>query len=186
MQNDYLTVMLLNMVAGLVLLGVYLVRSNPGTPSPAYSAGFLVVGLVALATGLHMTLTWPLPGRAMWANISFGEPTLMLGALFLGAALASMKGWSFVPLGIVSVVFGVVALTLGIVILALGLTKVPALAGAGFILTGLAGILLLPAVATAGKTFKWTSALGLFLAAAIWAFIGLGAYVSHIKGLIEK
>lgn len=52
-----------------------------------WALAFGVVGLVLFATGLHMTLTWPLAAIAPWDNIYFGEPSLAFGVLLGAAAL---------------------------------------------------------------------------------------------------
>ena len=66
---DYITLMLINMVAGLVLLADFVYRGLDGANPKRWIPGFGLVGAIALVTGLHMTLTWPVPGSF---NISFG------------------------------------------------------------------------------------------------------------------
>lgn len=45
-----------------------------------YAFGFGVLGFIMTATGLHMTLTWPIKGLP-WDNIIFGETSLGFGVL---------------------------------------------------------------------------------------------------------
>lgn len=45
-----------------------------------YAFGFGVLGFIMTATGLHMTLTWPIKDLP-WDNIIFGETTLGFGVL---------------------------------------------------------------------------------------------------------
>ena len=52
---------------------------------------------IALITGLHMTLTWPIPGSF---NIAFGEATVLFGILFVGTSLTLVMGWELLTLGI--------------------------------------------------------------------------------------
>lgn len=52
-----------------------------------WSITFGVLGLLLTATGLHMTLTWPLAsGGFAFDNVIFGETSLAFGVLLLGAA----------------------------------------------------------------------------------------------------
>lgn len=52
-----------------------------------WSITFGVLGLLLSATGLHMTLTWPLAsGGFAFDNVIFGETSLAFGVLMLGAA----------------------------------------------------------------------------------------------------
>src|SRR4030042_2280397 len=138
---DYLTVMLINLVAGLLLLALHLVafmERNPKKLAP----GFLLTGFIGAATGLHMTLTWPLPGSH---NIAFREMSLLFGALFFFAGLALLREWDLLGLGIYAVLAGVAAVVVGARILNLGLTKQPLVTFLGFLLTGGGGILTPPA-----------------------------------------
>ena len=81
---DYLTVMIVNLVAGLALLAVHVVFFMENDPK-RLAPGFLVTGFISTVTGLHLTLTWPLPGAN---NIPIGEMSLLFGVLFLVAGLA--------------------------------------------------------------------------------------------------
>ena len=86
----YNTVMSLAAGAGLLLvvwLGFTLLRGRPLVPE-GWALAFAANGLILLATGLHMTLTWPLAGQGFpFDNIIFGEPALVFGVLMLAAAL---------------------------------------------------------------------------------------------------
>jgi len=46
-----------------------------------------VLGLILFATGLHMTLAWPLAPDFPYDNIVFGEPSLALGVMALAMAI---------------------------------------------------------------------------------------------------
>jgi uncharacterized membrane protein len=86
----YNTVMAVAAGAGLVMLVLFgreLLR-DPGRVIPeSWALAFGVVGAILAATGLHMTLTWPLAVSFPFDNIIFGEPSLAFGVLLLAAAL---------------------------------------------------------------------------------------------------
>ncbi len=177
---DYLTVMLVNMVAGLVALACFVIRGLGGDreAQAAWAAPLGISGLLALLTGLHMSLTWPIPGNF---SVAFGESAVLYGVSFLGIALALWRGWELVPVAVYTLFAGVAAIVVGIRVMTLKMTNAPALSGAGFILTGLAAVLLLPAVVRRrASAWRTVLALLLFLSAAIWAFIGYGAIWAHL------
>ncbi len=84
---NYLTLMLTNLVAGLVVLALFLVFFAE-RHSKRLVAGFLLTGSIGIATGLPMVLTWPLPGSH---NIAFGEMSLLFGGLYFFAGLSLHK-----------------------------------------------------------------------------------------------
>lgn len=56
--------------------------------SEGWAAFFAVTGLLLLVTGLHTTMTWPFGGDGFeYANIAFGQPAAMFGALLFFAAV---------------------------------------------------------------------------------------------------
>ncbi|MFP4106798.1 MAG: DUF981 family protein [Phycisphaerae bacterium] len=181
---DYITLMLLNLVAGLLTLGLFL-TVGLGKPSQRNWAGaFAVVGLVGFAAGLHMTLTWPLPVESpvAWANIVFGEMMTVFGALFLGAALSLACRWSLKPLGIYAVVAGLIAIVLGINILVLGYTMATHLSMVGFVLAGLGGVLTCFALLVEkSKALRLLAGVVLIVAALVWVPTLLGAYLGHME-----
>ncbi|MFD8595745.1 DUF981 family protein [Kitasatospora sp. NPDC059646] len=85
----YNTIMSLCAGAGLLLvvaLGWLLLTDRPVVPD-AWAMGFGALGVILFATGLHMTLTWPLAGQGFpFDNVIFGEPSLGFGVLLLFAA----------------------------------------------------------------------------------------------------
>lgn len=86
----YNTVMSVAVGAGLILLvmlGRELLRSPGKVVVEGWSLAFGVLGAILTATGLHMTLTWPLAaGGFPFDNIVFGETSLAFGVLLLAAA----------------------------------------------------------------------------------------------------
>jgi putative membrane protein len=186
---DYLTLMLINMTAGLVVLADYVYRGIVAQDRRRWAAGFGITGFIAVSTGLHMSLNWPLPGSH---NVLFGEPTVLFGALFLGAALALWKEWELGSVAIYAFFAGAVAVLLGVRIIDLGLTRSPVVAGMGYVLSGGGGMLawlcclLHPRVGLrTSQGLRTIGALILLAAAAIWALIGYGAYWEHIESLSD-
>jgi putative membrane protein len=175
---DYVTLMLINMVAGLALLAFFLLWGLGQEDGRPWAPPFAVAGLVATVSGFAMTFAWPLPRPY---NMAFGEMSVFLGVLFLGAAWALARRWSLVPLGIYAFFPGVAAIVLGIRIIDLSLTLTPVLSGIGFMLAGAGGAfagltLLLQRV----KALRISGALVMLAAAALWARTGYLAYWGHM------
>lgn len=77
---------------GLVMLGRQLLTSPQEVEADGWALTFGILGGILTATGLHMTLTWPLAaGGFPFDNIIFGETSLGFGVLLLGAALYLWK-----------------------------------------------------------------------------------------------
>ena len=88
---DFLTLVMINLVAGTVLLAYYLWKGIDEKDQRPYAAAFFVVGLLSLTTGLRLAFTWPLPGSF---NVGYSDATSLFGIVFLGAAIALSQGWS--------------------------------------------------------------------------------------------
>lgn len=175
---DYLTLMLVNLVAGLVLLAVFLVFFAERDGKKLVS-GFLLTGFIGIVTGLPLTLSWPLPGSH---NIAFGETALLFGGLFFFAGIALHKDWDLLGLGIYAVLGGAVAVIIGARILNLGMTQEPVIAFLGYLFTGIGAILTLPAyLLRKNLAFRVVVALVLLAGAAVWALTGFGSYWAHLE-----
>ena len=176
---DYLSLMLLNMTAGLALLALYVAFGLARPDQRWWAPGFGAVGLIALITGTHMILTWPLPGPY---NSAFGELTVVLGTLFLAAAVALAKGWPLTAVGIYGAFAGLSAILLGVRIINLPLTQAPLMSGLGFILTGFfGGLVLLALLLPRLRTLRAVISLGLLAAMAIWAMTAVLAFWGHME-----
>jgi putative membrane protein len=176
--------MLINMVAGLVLLADFVYRGLDGANLKRWIPGFGLVGAIALITGLHMTLTWPVPGSF---NISFGETTVLFGGLYVAAAIAIAQGWDLFPLTVYAFFAGLTSIVVGARMIDLGQTQQPLVAGLGFILTGLGGVLAAPTLVylRGNKNWRTLGAGVLLLAALVWAIIGYRAYWGHMEGFSD-
>lgn len=181
---DYITLMLINMVAGLVLLADFVYRGLEGANPKRWIPGFGLVGAIALATGLHMIWTWPVPGSF---NISFGETSVLFGALYVAASVALAMNWDLLTLTIYAFFAGLTAILVGVRIINLEQTRQPLVAGLGFILTGLGGVLAAPTLVylKTNKGWRTLGAAVLLLAALIWAIIGYMAYWGHMASFSE-
>ena len=175
---DYVTLMLVNMVAGLFILGCFIWRGPDDEGRIHWAPAFAICGLVATICGFAMTFTSPIPKPY---SMAFGEMSVLLGVLFLGTAWALSKGWRLMPLAIYGFFAGAAAIALGLRIIELGLTAKPLLSGIGFILTGMAGVMAPLAIwQSEQKELRFLSAIVLYAAAAIWATTGYMAYWMHI------
>ena len=175
---DYVTLMLINLAAGLALLAAYVYFGLNWENQKRWIPGFSVVGAIALITGLHMTFTWPIIGSF---NIAFGETTVLFGILLAGTSLCLAMGWELLTLGIYGFFAGLVSLLTGIRIINLGLTPIPLLVGIGFILVGVGGIFSAPTLyLKAPRLLRTIGGIVLIVAALFFAFIGLGAYWVHL------
>jgi putative membrane protein len=178
MMIDYVTLLLINMTAGYFLLSCFVWRGLDSENKFGWTPAFAIVGLVATVGGFVMTFTWPISKPY---SMAFGEMSVLLGVLFLGAALALARSWFLMPLALYGLVAGVAAIVLGIGIFKMGLTMSPALTAVGFILSGLAGVFS-PIVVWQAKQkgLRAIASLVLLAISVIWAFIGLGGYWAHI------
>ncbi|MBD1873358.1 DUF981 domain-containing protein [Nodosilinea sp. FACHB-131] len=181
---DYITLMLINMVAGLVLLADFVYRGLDGANLKRWIPGFGLVGAIALVTGLHMVLTWPVPGSF---NISFGETTVLFGGLYLATAIAIAQGWDLLSLAVYAFFAGLTSVVVGARIINLGQTQQPLVAGLGFILTGLGGVLAAPTLVylRGNKSWRILGAIVLLVAALVWAIVGFRGYWGHLEGFSD-
>jgi putative membrane protein len=167
------------MVAGYFLLSYYVYAGLDRAEQTQWAPGFLMVGAVAVVFGGLMTLTWPLSGAY---NSAYGEMSVLLGIVFLGAGLAIARGWSLVTVACYAFFAGWAAVLIGVRIINLGLSRTPALSGVGFILSGLAGVLAAPTLAylKGNRPFRTLAAIVLAAAGCIWALTAYGAYWEHM------
>ena len=176
---DYVTFMLINMVAGLLVLGCFVWKDVAAENRQRWAPAFAIPGLGASICGFTMFFTWPLPHPY---SIAYGEMSAMLGLLFLGTAWCLAKQWDLMPLGLYALPAGAAAVLIGIRFIGLGMTNAPMLSGTGFILTGAGGVFsLLVLLNPQNKPFRRAGAILLWIAAAIWAYTGYLAYWMHIK-----
>ncbi len=176
---DYLTLMLINLVAGLVLLACWIYLDVGTSAERRWVPGLAMSGLLALITGLHMVFTWPLPGSF---NILFGEMSVFFGILLLGLTLVLVLGLDLLPVAIYATFVGLAAILIGAQVLNLGLTKSPGLSGAAFLWMGVIGLFAVPMLTLRGvPAFRIFGAAGLVIGAVFWAITGYMAYWDHVQ-----
>ena len=83
----YVTLMNANMAVALFLLAVFIFRGIFSESARDFVPAFTLTGAVAVATGLHMVFTAPMPGS--W-NIAMGEPSVLMGVL-LGCRMVDIQ-----------------------------------------------------------------------------------------------
>ncbi|HEY9630999.1 MAG TPA: DUF981 domain-containing protein [Coleofasciculaceae cyanobacterium] len=176
---DYITLMLVNLVAGLILLATYVYFGLDESNQKRWVPGFGMVGAIALVTGLHMTFTWPVIGSF---NIAYGETSVLFGILFIGTSLALATGWDLLTLSIYGFFAGLVSLLIGVRFINLGLTPTPLRVGIAFILVGLGGVFSAPTLYfRKNRLLRTVGAIVLLVAALIFTHIGLDAYWAHLE-----
>ncbi len=176
---DFLTLVMINLVAGTVLLAFYLWRGIDEEDQRPYAAAFFITGLVSLITGLQISFTWPLPGSY---NVGYGDATTLFGVVFLGTAIALWQRWSLVPISIYAFFAAIDALIVGVRIWSLQLTKEPLVSAVGFILAGLSGLGVFPFLMwfRENKVYRWIGILLLLGTALIWAVTFYGSLWDHL------
>lgn len=177
---DYLTMIMINLVAGSVLLAYYIWRGLDDADQRPYAAAFFGVGLLALIAGLNLSFNWPLPGSY---NVGYGDTTTLFGIVFLSTGLALWNGWNLLPVAIYAFFAGIDAVIVGARILNLGLTKEPVISGVGFILAGLGGVAAAPFFMwfRDNRTVRLLAAAVMVITAAIWAVTFYGALWGHME-----
>jgi putative membrane protein len=181
---DFLTIVMINLVAGTVLLAYYLWKGIDEQDQRPYAAAFFVTGGLSLITGLRLAFTWPLPGSF---NVGYGDATTLFGIVFLGTSIALSQGWDLLPVALYGFFAGMDAIIVGARILSLGLGQEPLVAAVGFILAGLAGVCSFPFLRwfKDNKTIRWISIAVLLVTAAIWAVTFYAALWAHLASFAK-
>jgi putative membrane protein len=179
MVTDYVSLMLINMAAGLFILASFILTDINKQNNQCWAPAFALPGLIAAVCGFAMIFSRPLPNPY---NIAYGEPSVLLGFLFLAAAWSLVKGWPLLPLGIYSFFAGIVGVVIGARFIYLGLALPPIVPGIAFILTGSGGIFA--ELVLAAKKQIWLRVIGFFVltaAAVIWALLAYYEYWIHLQ-----
>jgi putative membrane protein len=177
---DFLTLVMINLVAGTVLLAFYLWRGIDEEDQRPYASAFFVTGLVSLITGLQISFTWPLPGSY---NVGYGDATTLFGVVFLGTAIALWQRWSLIPISLYALFAAIDAIIVGVRIWSLQLTKEPLISAVGFVLAGLAGLGVFPFLMwfRENRMVRWIGILLLLGTALLWAVTFYGSLWEHMS-----
>jgi putative membrane protein len=179
MYINYVALMLVNLVAALALVAYYVYAGLDDKDQKRWAPGFAMSGLVMLVTGLHMIWNWPLPGSY---NIAYGEMSVLFGTVLLGTALSLAMSWHLLTVTVYGFFAGLAAIVVGLRIINLSMSKQPLVAGIGFILAGVGGVLAAPTLSLRGnRQLRTIAALILVVAAGIWAVTGYEAYWGHLS-----
>jgi len=176
---DYLTLIMINMVAGTVILAHYIWKGIDELDQRPYAAAFGAVGLIGVVTGLQLSFTWPLPGSF---NVGYGDATTLFGVVFLATAVALSQGWDLLPVTFYAFFAGIDAIIVGIRILSLGLGQEPLVAAVGFVLSGLGGVFSAPFFMffKNNKLVRYAAIVVLLVAAGIWAVTFYSSLWGHM------
>ncbi len=176
---NYITLMLVNLAAGLFQAG-YFIHLQPQTEKKkSFVAGFFITGLIAVITGSMITFAWPIPGNY---NIAFGEPYILFGLVFLGTALCLLNEWGMHSMNVFTFISGVIAIVIGARILNLGMTLFPPIAATGYFTAGGGAIFAsLFNCRESNKTIKQLSVFLLLTSALIWMFVACMGYWGHLE-----
>ena len=176
-KYDFLTLLLVNMAAGMFILSLFFMRGVSGEIRTTWAPPFAISGLAALGGGTFITFAWPLPGVY---NMIFGEMSVFYGLLMLGAALAVAKHYDLLGLGVFAIFAGAAAVLIGVRIWELGLTAKPMVSAAGFVLSGAGGVFAGLALASRLTVLRILTSFCFLLAAGIWALTGYMSYWMHM------
>ncbi len=180
---DYLGVMLLNLGAGLALLAHYLYVKPEKEVRRSWAAGFFAVGALGVLTSLPMLIMWPLPSSF---NVAYAGPSLFLSMAFLAGGVTLMLEWEPLIPAIYGFFGGIYSIVVGIRLLDLKLGASPTAAFLGFVLTGLGGMMVLPAIYWhKSRLLTIVTAIILGLAAIIWLFTAYDAVWAHMLDFIK-
>ncbi len=180
---DYVTLLLVNMSAGLFVLAIFLLTDLDKEDQRRWCPAFAIVALIAIAGGAHMTISWPLPGSF---NMAFGEASIFFGSVYAGAALATGLRMRLGAVALYALAAGAVGVVLGVRIIDLGVTMKPTLSGLGFIFAGMGGVFAYPVYRLRSVRFlRVIGAIVMLAAAAIWAATGFTAYWSHMASFAD-
>ena len=176
---DYLTLIMINVVAGLFILVWFLWKGLDAEDKKPWAAAFFGVGLLSLIAGLQLSFTWPLPGPV---NLAFGDTTVLFGITYLAASIALWQGWDLFPVSLLGFFSGISSVVYGLRIYNLGITQTPFLSGLGFLLAGLAGVLSAPFLLwfKNNRVIRVIAILIVLAATAIWLVEFVGAAWGHM------
>ncbi|MDH4247354.1 MAG: DUF981 domain-containing protein [Deltaproteobacteria bacterium] len=179
MSINYLSLVFLNLAAGLVTLAFWIYLDAGRNTERRWVPGLMMTGLLALMLGLHMVFTWPLPGSA---NILYGEMSTLFGVLLTGMGIVLMVGMDLLAVGVIAALSGAASLVVAVQMFRLGLAPNPLLHGIAFVWMGILGLGALPMLRLSGSyAFRLFGAVGLMIGALLWAIAAFQGFWQHSR-----
>ena len=181
---DFLTLVMINLVAGSVLLAYYLWKGLDAVDQRPYAAAFFVTGLIGVITGLQLSFAWPLPGSF---NVGYGDAATLFGVVFLGMSISLWQNWSLIPMSIYAFFAGIDAIIVGLRLYSLKLGQEPVGAALGCVCAGLGGVAAFPFLQwfKDNKAVRWIAIVVLLASAAVWAVTFYGALWAHMASFAK-
>jgi putative membrane protein len=181
---DFVSLLLVNMVAGFVLLAFYVYFGLQDPDQKRWAPGFLLVGLVAVIFGGRIVMTWPLPGSF---NTAYGESSVLFGSVYLAAGACLALSWGLETVVLYAFFAGLAAMVMGVRIFTLGLSSLPWLTAVGFLLSGGLGVCSAPVYLwlRACWPVRVLGALAALGAALVWAANAYPAYWMHLASFVS-
>ncbi|NLD73219.1 MAG: DUF981 family protein [Chloroflexi bacterium] len=177
---NYVALMVVNLALSFMLFAAFLYFGLREVDHSRWAPAFLATGIVQLLTGLHMVFTFPLPGVY---NQAFGEPAVVWGALQIGLWYATAHNTGLMPLAIVGFLAAIHPIVVGAQVLNLGLTQRPTEGAIAFILSGLAGLTVLPLYFLRERAWaRALAALAAFGAGMAWLITAYMTVWDHLAG----
>ncbi|MEO0212253.1 MAG: DUF981 family protein [candidate division WOR-3 bacterium] len=177
---NYISLMLIGLSSSLIMLALFLISKE----KKKFSFPFILTSIILIIPSFHLIFNWPLEEKSY--NILFGEPAILLGMLMFFAGLSLILEIDLFYLSILGFIFGLLSVELGVRIINLKLTYMPILAGIGYVLTGICGIISPFTLKFQNKKMNFLGALLLISSSFIWIFIGFLAYWLHLEMFLKK
>ena len=178
---DYLTLIMINTITGIALLGQFLWKGlDDEAEHRSYAPAFGGVGFLALFLGLAMSITWPLPGSH---NIYFGGATTLFGVVFLVTAFSLNRQTNLVPTTTLAFFAGIYALLAGVNMLVVGSAQQPPAAAFALLLSGLIGVSAAPYLMffKESKMLRRVALVALLLTASMWMILFVASFWVHLS-----
>jgi putative membrane protein len=177
---NFVALMVVNLALSFMLFAAFIFFGLREVDQRRWAPAFLATGLVQFITGLYMVFTFPLPGVY---NQAFGEPSVILGALFIGLWYATANNTGLFPLAIIGFIAAIMPIVIGIQMLNLQLTQRPTEGAIAYILSGLAGLAVLPLYFLREEAWaRALAALAAFGAGLAWLITAYTTVWEHLMG----
>lgn len=181
---DNVTLLLIGTAASYMTIAGYLFFGiNDSENQSMWAAAFGIVGGMLVAAGFYVIWLWPLPGAF---NMAYGEMSILLGVMMVGACWSLVKGVSLLPLSIPAFFFGGVALVMAYGFYKLGMTPKPVPTAIGFAVSGICGVLaFVPLAFRKQQIFRIAGGLVCAAVSLFWAYTAYMGYFGHLTAFAK-